>query len=56
MIQHFLEKLDKDLQKSLIEQLRILWTHNSTALEGNALTLEEIAQVLSEGLTISGKP
>lgn len=55
MVQHFLEKLDHDLKKSLIEQLRILWTHSSTAIEGNTLTLGETAQVLSEGLTISGK-
>jgi Fic family protein len=52
----FLKKLDKDLQKALITQLRNLWTHTSTAIEGNSLTLGETAFVLEEGLTISGKP
>jgi Fic family protein len=33
-----------------------LWTHTSTAIEGNTLTLGETAFVLDEGLTIAGKP
>lgn len=33
-----------------------LWTHHSTALEGNTLSLGETFFVLSEGLTIGGKP
>ncbi len=53
---YFLENLDKDLQTALIIQLRNLWTHTSTAIEGNTLTLGETAFVLEEGLTISGKP
>jgi len=52
----FLEGLSEDLKKNLLEQLRVLWTHTSTALEGNTLSLGETAFVLSEGLTISGKP
>lgn len=52
----FLEGLAEDLKKNLLEQLRVLWTHTSTAIEGNTLTLGETAFVLSEGLTISGKP
>jgi Fic family protein len=36
--------------------LRDLWTHGSTALEGNSLTLGETSFVLAEGLTVSGKP
>ncbi|MFH2058772.1 MAG: Fic family protein [Pseudomonadota bacterium] len=52
----FLKKLDPDLQKALLVQLRNLWTHTSTAIEGNTLTLGETAFVLDEGLTISGKP
>ncbi len=52
----FLKNLDQDLQKALITQLRNLWTHTSTAIEGNTLTLGETAFVLEEGLTISGKP
>jgi len=51
----FLEGLSDDIKKNLLEQLRVLWTHTSTAIEGNTLTLGETAFVLSEGLTISGK-
>lgn len=52
----FLEGLADDIKTNLLEQLRVLWTHSSTAIEGNSLTLGETAFVLSEGLTISGKP
>ncbi len=52
----FLSGLDKDLCNALLTQLRVLWTHTSTAIEGNTLTLGETAFVLEEGLTISGKP
>lgn len=52
----FLKKLDQDLQQALLVQLRNLWTHTSTAIEGNTLTLGETAFVLEEGLTVSGKP
>lgn len=52
---NFLNGLDQDLQKALLTQLRNLWTHTSTAIEGNTLTLGETAFVLEEGLTISGK-
>jgi len=52
----FLDGLADDIKKNLLEQLRVLWTHTSTAIEGNTLTLGETAFVLSEGLTIKGKP
>lgn len=52
----FLVGLDNDLRLSLLNQLRDLWTHNSTAIEGNTLTLGDTHFVLEEGLTISGKP
>lgn len=48
--------LDQDLQIALRAQLRDLWTHTSTALEGNSLTLGDTAFVLAEGLTVAGKP
>lgn len=51
----FLEGLDNDIRRALLAQLRDLWTHTSTALEGNTLTLGETAFVLEEGLTIGGK-
>jgi Fic family protein len=52
----FLQELDKDLKVSLLKQLRDMWTYNSTAIEGNTLTLGDTHYVLEEGLTISGKP
>lgn len=52
----FLEALSSTKQQELLEILRTMWTHNSTALEGNTLNLGETQFVLSEGLTISGKP
>jgi Fic family protein len=50
-----LEGLDRDLQQTLLNQFRDLWTHSSTALEGNTLTLGETKFVIEEGLTVSGK-
>ncbi|MBI9085878.1 MAG: Fic family protein [Desulfobacterales bacterium] len=52
----FLKGLDNDIRQALRIQLRDLWTHTSTAIEGNTLTLGETAFVLKEGLTVSGKP
>ncbi len=56
MLPKFLEGLDRDIQDTLKAQLRNLWTHHSTAIEGNSLSLGETAFVLEEGLTIAGKP
>lgn len=52
----FLVDLPETKQQEFLTLLRSLWTHNSTALEGNTLTLGETAFILREGLTISGKP
>jgi len=52
----FLNTLPEEKQSSVLKQLRDLWTHSSTALEGNTLTLGDTHFVLEEGLTISGKP
>lgn len=38
------------------EKLRLEWTYNSNAIEGNSLTLKETAFFLREGLTVEGKP
>lgn len=51
-----LQGLDRDLQQTLLHQIRDLWTHTSTALEGNTLTLGETKFVIEEGLTVAGKP
>ncbi len=52
----FLNDLPEAQQFSILKQLRDLWTHSSTAIEGNTLTLGDTHFVLEEGLTISGKP
>jgi len=52
----FLDNLDRDIRENLMAMIRNLWTHTSTALEGNSLTLGDTAFVLAEGLTVSGKP
>lgn len=52
----FLETIPNHRREALLEQIRDLWTHNSTALEGNTLTLGDTHAVLGMGLTVSGKP
>jgi fido (protein-threonine AMPylation protein) len=51
----FLKGFDRDLCAGLAAEIRALWTHHSTALEGNSLTLGDTAFVLQEGLTVGGK-
>ncbi len=52
----FYASFPPDIQDSLIRQFTALWTHESTAIEGNTLTLGETMKVLELGLTIGGKP
>ena len=52
----FYAKLDADIKATLLAQIRNLWTHTSTAIEGNSLTLGDTAFVLEEGLTVACKP
>ncbi|MDI6882962.1 MAG: Fic family protein [Patescibacteria group bacterium] len=47
--------LPKKARQSLEEKLEIDEVHNSTAIEGNTLSLGETALVLSKGLTVGGK-
>jgi Fic family protein len=51
----FYAGLPEDIKDSLLKQLNVLWTHHSTAIEGNTLTLGETANILELGLTINGK-
>ena len=51
-----LQSLDPDLLEAFQQKLRVLWTHSSTALEGNTLDEGETLGVLQYGLTIAGKP
>jgi Fic family protein len=47
--------LPRDSLKKLHEEMRLLHTYHSNAIEGNTLTLSETRLVLEEGLTIGGK-
>jgi hypothetical protein len=51
----FYEGLAPDIRDALIKQIAAIWTHDSTAIEGNTLTLGETVKVIELGLTISGK-
>ncbi|MFM8829530.1 MAG: Fic family protein, partial [Spartobacteria bacterium] len=52
----FYEELPNDLRNQLLKRLAAEWTHESTAIEGNTLTLGETHKVLELELTIGGKP
>lgn len=48
--------LSENEQSAVYEKLRLEWTYNSNAIEGNSLSLGETAFYLREGLTSEGKP
>lgn len=47
--------LDREALRRLREQMRVLHTYHSNAIEGNTLTLRETQLVLEEGVTVGGK-
>lgn len=52
----FLDGIGETRKRELLRQLRAMWTHDSTSLEGNTLTLGDTMAVLEYGLTVKGKP
>jgi len=48
--------LPESAVKKIKERFEIEMTYNSNAIEGNSLTLKETYLVISEGITIKGKP
>lgn len=48
--------LSPSLENAITSKLKLEWTYNSNALEGNTLSLGETAFFLREGLTSEGKP
>ena len=52
----FLEGITETRKAELLAALKAEWTHDSTAIEGNTLTLSDTMFVLSYGLTVKGKP
>lgn len=53
---NFLDGIPETRRTELLKAIRALWTHDSTAIEGNALTLGDTMAVLDYGLTVKGKP
>jgi len=47
----FLDGIGETRKRELLRQLRAMWTHDSTSLEGNTLTLGDTMAVLEYGLT-----
>ena len=52
----FLDGITATRKEELLGQLRAVWTHDSTAIEGNTLSLGDTMFVLQYGLTVKGKP
>jgi len=50
-----LRPIQADAVKKLHEEMRLLHTYHSNAIEGNTLTLPETKLVLEAGITIGGK-
>jgi len=48
--------IPNSIVKKIKEQFEIEMTYNSNAIEGNSLTLKETYLVITEGITIKGKP
>lgn len=51
-----LRPFSKVLEDRLREELVILWTYHSTAIEGSTLSLKETATLLAEGIVVGNKP
>ena len=51
----FLDGISETRRTELLKAIRALWTHDSTAIEGNTLTLGDTMAVLEYGLTVKGK-
>jgi len=52
----FLDGISTTRKEELLRHLRAIWTHDSTAIEGNTLSLGDTMFVLGYGLTVKGKP
>ncbi len=53
---NFLDGISETRKRELLAQLKAVWTHDSTGIEGNTLTLGDTMAVLEYGLTVKGKP
>jgi len=50
-----MKDLNQFEEEELLKQLKIGWTYNSNAIEGNTLKLGDTAFVIENGLTVKGK-
>lgn len=48
--------LSPDLEKRVLQKLRLDWNYNTNAIEGNSFTRGETITLLMEGITAKGKP
>ena len=53
---HKIDALNAYEKEELFKELKIGWTYNSNAIEGNTLKLGDTALVIEHGLTVKGKP
>ncbi len=51
-----LKPLSEEVEKKVLQKLRLDWNYNSNAIEGNAFTFGETIALLMEGITAKGKP
>ena len=54
-LQREIGKIDAVTLSSYDKDFELTFTHNSTAIEGNTLTLMETKVILEDGITIGGK-
>lgn len=54
-LERLYEKIPKEALKSFEKSFEIEYTHNSTAIEGNTLSLIQTKAVLEDGLSVGGK-
>jgi len=52
----FLDGLTVTRRDEVLKALKAIWTHDSTAIEGNTLSLGDTMILLEYGLTVKGKP
>ena len=51
-----LQGLNKFEKEELLKHLKITWTYNSNAIEGNSLNYSDTQFIIENGLTVKGKP
>ena len=52
---NFFDGISEVRRGELLQALKAMWTHDSTAIEGNTLTLGDTIFILQYGLTVKGK-